>query len=73
MTKRQNLQITLLSGLIAIGGTALLAQGTPGNGASSQDRFVQMDTNGDGQLSADEMKAHSAERFGKPTLMATVS
>ena len=60
MTNRANFQIALLSGLIALGGTALLAQEPP-----QQDRFVQLDTNGDGQLTQEEMKAHAEARFAK--------
>ncbi len=58
MTKRANVQIIVLSGLMALGGGALLAQDGP-----RADRFAAMDTDGDGQITQAELDAHAAARF----------
>ena len=44
MTKRANLQIALLSGLIALGGTTLVAQNADKAEGGRQSHFVQLDT-----------------------------
>ena len=63
MTKRANLQIALLSGLIALGGTTLVAQNADKAEGGKQSHFVQLDTDMNGEVTAEEMKAHAAARF----------
>lgn len=63
MTYRANIQILALASLIAAGGSALVAQEAAKGEDRMQERFTQMDTNGDGALSQEEIQASADARF----------
>ncbi|MDG1169077.1 MAG: EF-hand domain-containing protein [Sulfitobacter sp.] len=58
MMTKQTLKIAFLSSLIALGGVAVSAK-TPEKGAM----FAQIDADGDGAVTAQELSAHAAARF----------
>lgn len=60
MSKADTMRIALLSALIAVGGVAASAK-THGGGPA----FEQIDANGDGQVTQDELRAHAAARFAE--------
>ena len=59
MTIRTNMKIAALSGLLAIGAVAATAQ------QSGQDRFQQLDADGNGEITQAEFQAHAEARFAK--------
>jgi Ca2+-binding EF-hand superfamily protein len=58
MTVRAHLHMVTLAGLIAVGGAAADAKGS-----GAAERFEEIDTNGDGELTQTELKAHGEARF----------
>ena len=58
MTFRENLHIAALTGLIALGGTAVYAKGM-----DHGERFEKIDADGDGQITQPEMMAYAEARF----------
>ena len=59
MTIRTNMKIAALSGLLAVGAVAATEQ------QSGQDRFQQLDSDGDGEITQAEFQAHAEARFAK--------
>ena len=59
MTIRTNMKIAALSGLLAIGAVAATAQ------QSGQDRFQQLDADGNGEITQAEFQAHAEARFAE--------
>lgn len=59
MTIRTNMKIAALSGLLAVGAVAATAQ------PSGQDRFQQLDADGNGAITQAEFQAHAEARFAK--------
>jgi len=60
MTHRANIKMAALTALIALGAGAATAK----SGDQTQ-AFSNIDSNADGQITQDEMKAHAAARFAK--------
>jgi Ca2+-binding EF-hand superfamily protein len=58
MTVRAKLHMMSLAALIAVGGQAALAKGP-----DAAEKFAAIDTDSNGQVTADEMRAHAAARF----------
>ena len=63
--KKILLSSTFALGILAIGSTAVLAEGGPRGGHGPQMNFERLDTNGDGMLTLEELQARGQSKFAE--------